>query len=207
MSYSTVNEFFWSGEKGDEYFERNQGDELAASNLALFASVLHSLHKPASVIEFGAGDGLNLAALHQLLPGARLSGLEINTRAVERLKQLDFVEVEHQSVLDFESVKRYDMVLTKGFLIHFDEFLLPKVYDILHRSCSRYICLAEYYSPRPVSIRYRDTDGILFKRDFAGEMLDRFSDLRLVNYGFTYRRDSTFRHDDINWFVLERTGS
>ena len=40
----------------------------------------------------------------------------------------------------------------------------------------------------------------LFKRDFAGEMLDRFSDLRLVDYGFRYHRDPAHPADDLTWF-------
>jgi spore coat polysaccharide biosynthesis protein SpsF len=45
----------------------------------------------------------------------------------------------------------------------------------------------------------------LFKRDFAGELLDRFSDLRLIDYGFVYRRDTHFPLDDISWFLFEKT--
>ena len=45
---------------------------------------------------------------------------------------------------------------------------------------------------------YRGHTARLFKRDFAGEMLDRFSDLRLVDYGFRYHRDlATGRRPDL----------
>jgi len=46
----------------------------------------------------------------------------------------------------------------------------------------------------------------LFKRDFAGEMLERFADLKLLDYGFVYRRDPNFPQDDITWFLLEKSG-
>ncbi|NDB35890.1 MAG: pseudaminic acid biosynthesis-associated methylase, partial [Flavobacteriia bacterium] len=42
------------------------------------------------------------------------------------------------------------------------------------------------------------------KRDFAGELLDTFPDLRLVDYGFAYKRDTSFPQDDITWFLLEK---
>ena len=51
---------------------------------------------------------------------------------------------------------------------------------------------------------YRGHTEKLFKRDFAGEMLDRFNDLKLADYGFVYRRDMLFPQDDINWFLLEK---
>lgn len=69
---------------------------------------------------------------------------------------------------------------------------------------ARYILIAEYYNPVPVEVSYRGNSGKLFKRDFAGEMLDRYSDLQLLDYGFSYRRDPQFPTDDINWFLLEK---
>ena len=64
--------------------------------------------------------------------------------------------------------------------------------------------IAEYYSPNPVVIPYRGHEDRLFKRDFAGDMLDQFADLSLVDYGFTYRRDPDFPQDDISWFLLQK---
>ncbi|MGE6567285.1 MULTISPECIES: hypothetical protein [Shewanella] len=40
---------------------------------------------------------------------------------------------------------------------------------------------------------------------WAGEMLDKYSDLTLVDYGFVYLRDINFPQDDTNWFLLEIT--
>jgi spore coat polysaccharide biosynthesis protein SpsF len=44
----------------------------------------------------------------------------------------------------------------------------------------------------------------LFKRDFAGDLLDRFPGLVLVDYGFVYHRDKAFPQDDMTWFLLEK---
>ena len=66
----------------------------------------------------------------------------------------------------------------------------------------RNVC--EYYNPSPTSISYRGHTDRLYKRDFAGEMLDIYSDLRLVDYGFSYHRDSAFPQDDISWFLMEK---
>jgi spore coat polysaccharide biosynthesis protein SpsF len=69
------------------------------------------------------------------------------------------------------------------------------------------ILMGEYYNPSPTAIPYRGHADRLFKRDFAGELLDRFPDLRLIDYGFAYRRDPAFPQDDITWFLLEKRGA
>jgi len=114
------------------------------------------------------------------------------------------VEVYNESMLAFKPHRTYDLVLSKGVLIHLNPEELPQAYELMHRSTSRYICIAEYYNPTPVTVTYRGHTERLFKRDFAGEMLDRFSDLVLVKYGFAYHRDPAFPQDDITWFLLEK---
>jgi hypothetical protein len=64
--------------------------------------------------------------------------------------------------------------------------------------------ICEYYNPTPVTVVYRGHRDRLFKRDFAGEMLDKYADLALLDYGFTYHRDANFPQDDANWFLLEK---
>ncbi len=82
--------------------------------------------------------------------------------------------------------------------------ILSQVYEALYYSSKKYICLAEYYNPVPMGISYRGHSGKLFKRDFTGEIMDQFNDLKLVNYGFAYHRDPVFPQDDISWFLLEK---
>jgi spore coat polysaccharide biosynthesis protein SpsF len=35
-------------------------------------------------------------------------------------------------------------------------------------------------------------------------MLDKFPSLRVVDYGFVWKRDPVFPQDDLTWFVLEK---
>ena len=202
--YKTEQEAFWAGEFGNEYLIRNQGENLVAGNLDLFSKILASCISIQSAIEFGSNIGLNLLAIRQLLPAADLSAIEINREAAQIVERIRGVTVYKQSILDFVPDRQRDFVFIKGVLIHIDPEILPQVYDILYRTSSRYICLTEYYNPTPVSVPYRGHDGVLFKRDFAGEILDRFEDLRLVSYGFRYHRDNNFPQGDANWFLLEK---
>lgn len=52
--------------------------------------------------------------------------------------------------------------------------------------------MAEYYNPTLVEENYRVNTKKLFKRNFAGEILDKYPYLELVDYSFAYHRDYTF---------------
>ena len=204
MKYKTVQEQFWAGEFGDQYIKRNRSDQLIASNLALFAKIFSKTALVKSIIEFGANIGLNLLALQTLMPNTELHAVEINHSAVVELKKISLTKIHHQSILDFVPERKYDFVFTKGVLIHISPEYLPQVYDLLYQSSRRYIMIAEYYNPSPVEISYRGHEGKLFKRDFAGEIVQRFSDFELIDYGFVYHGDPVFSQDDVNWFLLKK---
>lgn len=204
MTYKTEQEAFWAGQFGDEYLVRNRGDEAVARNVALFSRVLARLEPVRSIIEFGPNIGLNLRALRVLCPRAELAAVEINAHAAEELEQMGGVTVFRSSILEFRPDRVRDLSLIKGVLIHINPDRLGDAYQLLYDSTSRYLCVAEYYNPTPVEVTYRGHEARLFKRDFAGEILDRFPDLRLVDYGFVYHRDPQFPQDDFTWFVLEK---
>lgn len=205
MSHDTEQEAFWAGDFGDDYSGRNRGTGWVAANMALFAKVLARTRGVGSVLELGSNIGLNLMALRQLLPDAGLSAVEINHKAGTELKRaLPDVDLHAASILEFAPTRTWDLVFTKGVLIHIDPTRLPDVYDLMVRAASRYVLVAEYYNPKPAELSYRGHAGKLFKRDFAGEMLDRHPELSLVDYGFVYHRDALFPQDDTTWFLMEK---
>jgi pseudaminic acid biosynthesis-associated methylase len=202
---TTAQETFWAGEFGDQYSRRNRGAALLASNLAFFSRALQSVPAAKDCLEFGANVGMNLQALRLLYPEQQQFGLEINAGAAAELRAILPAEhVFNTSILDFTPSRTFDLVLIKGVLIHMNPDTLPQVYDTLHRATGRHLLVCEYYNPSPVEVSYRGHAERLFKRDFCGELLDRFSDLRLVDYGFAYRRDPAFPQDDITWFLMEK---
>ena len=200
----TEQEEFWQSEFGDDYVKKRDKPCSLSNNLSLFSKILLRTESIKSVIEFGANLGKNLVVIKELMPHVELSAVEINQKAVEKLKLLDVEKVYCQSILDYAVDYERDFVLSKGVLIHINPDRLQDVYDLLYKTSRRYICLAEYYNPKPVKVDYRGHKNKLFKRDFAGEMLDRFKDLKLLDYGFVYHRDNNFPQDDINWFLLEK---
>ncbi|MFJ2323417.1 MULTISPECIES: pseudaminic acid biosynthesis-associated methylase [unclassified Pseudomonas] len=204
MRELSEQEKFWQGDFGNQYVDRNIGKPLVAANLALFDRALSRAARIASVVELGTNAGNNLQALHQLLPQSELFGVEINECACAQARALDIAQIWHGSLFDFPRERTYDLSLSKGVLIHLAPELLASAYAQLYALSRRYILIAEYYSPVPMEVSYRGNSGKLFKRDFAGEMLDRYADLQLLDYGFVYHRDAQFPADDVTWFLLEK---
>jgi len=203
--FETAQEAFWAGEFGDAYIDRNQGDQLLAANLDFFVKALRQARGLSSCIEFGANIGMNLKALQLLFPTLDAHGIEINPNAAALLAQtIPPSNVYAQSLLNFDPKRTWDLTLIKGVLIHLNPEVLPHVYDKLVQSCGRYLLVAEYYNPTPVAIPYRGHTDRLFKRDFAGEIMDRHPQMQLVDYGFAYKRDPNFPQDDITWFLMAK---
>jgi pseudaminic acid biosynthesis-associated methylase len=194
---------FWAGEFGDEYISRNDSEKLYQSNVEFFCKALRDVPFLDSIIELGANVGLNLAALKHIYGNELKSvdGVEINEKAFSRL--LKVADVAYNcNLFDSRVTGQYDLAFTKGVLIHIHPDDLQAAYKRLFDLSRRYILICEYYNPKPVEIEYRGEKGKLWKRDFAGEMMDAYP-LRLVDYGFVYHRDK-WPQDDLNWFLMEK---
>lgn len=203
--YSTEQEDFWAGDFGEEYIGRNSSDLMLASNLAFFGEIFKKVHAVNSILELGCNVGMNLKAIQHLAPNCSISGIDINKKAIEKLSaQKPEFNLKHASI-NQEIKMKSDLCFTKGVLIHINPVYLDKVYQNLYNNSSKYILIAEYYNPTPVSVPYRDNTDKLFKRDFAGEILDKYQDLKLVDYGFSYHRDLNFPQDDMCWFLLKKS--
>lgn len=202
--YKTEQEKFWAGDFGKEYIKRNQGEDILASNLSFFGKICSKAQKIDSILELGSNIGMNLKSLKLLFPKAKITGVEINEEAYSQLKEIEGIDAVHGSIFDFKTEEKYDLTFTRGVLIHINPNELENVYKCLYESSKRYICVAEYFSTTPEALPYRGEDDKLFKRDFAGEIMDQYPDLELVDYGFSYRRDPNFLQGDITWFLMEK---
>jgi pseudaminic acid biosynthesis-associated methylase len=204
--YGSEQEDFWAGDFGDAYVNRNSDPRLVARRTALFAKILARTHGVSRILELGANIGRNLLAIRSLVPDAVFGAVEINQKAAELLDRIPNTRVLRGSILDFSpaDMGKYELTMTSGVLIHVDPDRLPDIYTRLHECSTSYVLLVEYYNPAPVEVAYRGHARRLFKRDFAGEMLDGFPDLELVDYGFQYHRDANFPADDCTWFLMRK---
>lgn len=191
---------YW--EKNDEYHERQTVTDQA--NVRYFANALNH-YDPPTAIELGCGDGRNMKALQQLHPMIRITGVDINDSALK--KAAEFGRPVKMSVDDMRLraniLQPAYLTYTKGLLIHIPPDYLPSVYSNLYDLSTSLILIGEYYSPRREEIQYRGQMGRMWKADFAGEMMDRFPDLQLVDYGFHYHRDK-YPQDDITWVLMKK---
>lgn len=206
MGYKTAQEEFWAGEFGNKYIERNKGKEIFANKVNIFARIIKSTlgGDIDSCLELGCNIGLNLKALCMLIPNLKATGIEINKKAADECAKLQNVHVINDSIINFVGNEKYDLTFTSGVLIHINPEELENVYKTLYENSKKYILINEYYNPTPVSILYRGNADRLFKRDFAGEFMQKYPDVKLVDYGFFYHGDRLSKADDSTWFLMEK---
>lgn len=193
---------FWAGDFGDEYINRNNSERLAKSNWCMFSDALHKTGGDINnMIELGANIGLNIEAIKRIYPHIKAAAVEINEKAFTQL--LKIADVAYNcNLFDSRIQGQYDLAFTKGVLIHIHPDDLQAAYKRLFDLSNRYVLVCEYYDPKPCEIEYRGEKGKLWKRDFAGEMMNKYP-LKLVDYGFVYHRDK-YPLDDITWFLMEK---
>jgi len=203
MLYETEQEKFWAGEFGTKYIGRNNSEGLLYSKVVMWGQMLKSANAVGSAREFGCNIGLNLIALKKLNSSIELSGYEINEEAARQASELNVATIHRRSILEEIDEARVDLTFTVGVLIHINPDHLDRVYNNLVRGTSKYVLVAEYYNPTPMTVTYRGHHERLFKRDFAGELIDKYS-LKLVDYGFLYERDNFAPQGNLTWFLLQK---
>jgi len=196
---------YWAGPEGNEYTARNLNAKVGSveANTAMFSRILARTRDVKTVVEFGAGAGNNLRAIHHLMPFVELTAFEINQQAIKEMPTC-VTGILPWSITDPKArITSRDLAFTKGLLIHIPPADLGAAYETLWRASHRYILLAEYYSPTPTEIDYRGRKNLLWKRDFAGEMMFIYPTLKLIDYGFVSRYDA-HPQDDLNWWLMEK---
>jgi pseudaminic acid biosynthesis-associated methylase len=204
----TPQEALWRGDFGDAYVDRNAAapDKLAALTRH-WARVLRMTEgaPPARILEVGANIGLNLRALARLTT-AELHAVEPNARARDILVRDAVVPAGRvtdalASATGLEAGS-FDLTFTSGVLIHIHpRDLLASCHEI-HRLSRRYVACIEYFSDSEQEVPYRGHGEVLFKRDFGGFYLDNFPDLRLLDYGFAWKRTTGL--DNLTWWLFEK---
>lgn len=204
MNYLTEQENFWAGSFGDDYISRNESGALLYSKVAMWSQMLKSANRVKSIKELGCNIGLNLKALHHLNPSYDLSGVEINEIAAQQAKELGIGSITCGTITEPLEGEKVDLTFTAAVLIHINPEKLDQVYQNLVNLSNRYVLVAEYYNPTPTDVVYRGHSERLFKRDFAGDLIDSYG-LNLVDYGFWYKRDNVAQEfGDVSWFLLEK---
>jgi len=196
----------WRGAFGDAYVDRNQADSATmAARVRMWSRMLERAAPIEPILEVGCNIGLNLRALRRL--GQHdLTAVEPNAKARETLVRdgvmpADRIHDGFGSSLPFAD-GAFDLVFTSGVLIHVPPSELEATARQIIRTSRRYVLCAEYFSVEPTEKRYRGEEGLLFTRDFGGFYMDLEPRLKLVDYGFFWRRATGL--DDLTWQLFEK---
>jgi len=202
IKYKTNQEDFWFKEFGNNYIDRNLGSNNRM--LTIGKALKSSKIRLKSALELGCNVGYNLDAIKKTYKNIDLYGVEINKRAFEicRNNHTCF----NESILNFKTDKKFDLVFTTGVLIHQDPKVLNQIYKKIFNLSKKYIYISEYFNPTPITVSYRNHKDKLFKRDFAKDLLNLFPKLKIVNYGFFWKEDQKLKgnSDNSNWFLLKK---
>ncbi|TXJ25401.1 MAG: methyltransferase domain-containing protein [Chitinophagaceae bacterium] len=199
-------EKLWASGFGTEYHKRNQFE----SRDQFWLDVLKEdvLKNSWSVLELGAGKGENLEAIHNLRTNLfdirmcvdQLTGVDVNAVACKEMERRGFTAI-NKPVLEADLDKQFELVITRGFLIHVPKGALPSTLACIYNASSRYICFAEYYSPVRREVDYHGQGSALWLDDFAARIMEMYPSLKLLDYGFKYHKDNGY---DLTYFLMEK---
>lgn len=194
----------WKGSFGDAYHARQTDMHAeAAKREMLWAHALDRLPRlRMDILEVGAGTGANLEAIRRLRQMSQLTptlfALEPNEKAAASIP--GDVALIYGTADRIEAASAtFDLVFTYGVLIHLEDPLAAM--REMYRVSKRYVMCAEYFAPKREAIPYRD--GVpLFRDDYGAFWMDSF-DLKLLGYGFCWKRATGL--DNVTWWMFEKT--
>ena len=191
---------WWQGSHGDEYTERNDNADIDA-RVALWAEIMGCIgymgfRSPSpSILEIGAGGGVNLDAL-ALLGYRHLRAVEPNAVARQTLINKGFTASGGTAA---NPSCRGELVFTSGVLIHVPPNELLEACQGIYDAAERHIVCIEYFSADPEEKEYRGRK--LWKRDFGSFWLDNF-DLKPLGCGFAWKRTTGL--DNLTYWIFEK---
>ncbi len=210
--YGTSQENVWSSDHGFRYVVHHATENWNATRIPTWELFLKQVPDANSICEFGCNIGANLKAINQLLPESKLSGIEINPHAVKMLKNDNIGDIHCGSILDVELDQKFDLVFSRGVLIHIKPDEVHRVMQNMANHSKKYVLIYEHYSPELYQLpKYRlkskeaeAGEGYQFWRDYCGEFHGLFPDWKIVAHGTGLEESKTPKHGNMHWTVFER---
>ena len=208
MKKNNIQEKTWLGKFGDDYCKRNI---VTTKEVRDCEKIFNDIFKKVStkkinrVLEVGCNQGRNLLAMQNVFE-CECFGIEPNKSARESIKNKNVI-ISNNIVdafaddIPFEN-SFFDLVFTSVVLIHIPNDKLEKCIDEIYRVSRNYILTIEYFSPNNEEIKYRGKKGLLFKRDYGSAFLDKYPKLKLIDYGFFWKRVTL--QDNVNWWLFKK---
>jgi len=194
-------ETLWAGAFGNAYVDRNVSPGDARAELWL---PLMDEFEPDTVLEVGCGVGANLQWITQRVEAKRVTGSDINAKALRLLdRRVPGVRGVNAPARELPLADRsVEFVFCMGLLMHQPDETLDKVMSEMVRVSSRYVFCGEYSDTDTVEDAYCGQERALFRRDYGALFLDLFPyDLNLVREG-QLRPEEEW--DVVTWWLFER---
>jgi hypothetical protein len=207
----------WGSDFGDAYQRRNGSSWPSIKNRSrLFGDIFQAMENankanpspqpfPTSVIEVGGGCGDNLRAIDMIYERSRapikIMSCDPNAAARKAMADVATVLPGDLDQLPYQD-DAADLVFTSGVLIHVPPADLPRAMSEIHRVAKRWILSIEYFNNVPEEIKYRDRDGMMWRRDWGQAWLDEYPTLKPIGYGFAWRHLTGL--DNLTWFLFSK---
>lgn len=180
----------WTGQFGKNYTDRNDlnirgMEELSYQHFSksltqIYRELLQGI-KIKTILEVGCNLGHQLAIL-QKLDHYQLTGVEPQFYALNKAKgrypQISFVKGTIFNI-PFAN-NNFDLVFTRGVLIHISPQDLQAGLREIYRVSKTYIAGLEYYAQKLTSVTYRGQKNLLWKTDYQKQYLRLFPQLKLI---------------------------
>jgi len=208
----TDQEAAWSSKHGFRYVVHHLGEDWKKTRVPLWTVLLEQMPEVQSVVEFGCNIGANLKALHHLDPSLELAGVEINQFAVDLLRREGICSAHQGSVATADLGRTFDLVFSRGVLIHIRPDDLPVVFANMERHARKYLIIWETFSETPYHLEAysegvaggKPGEGYQFWRDFAGDFIKQFPNWSVVSSGIDRKLGAKPAHGKLVWTLLQR---
>lgn len=216
----------WRGELGDNYHLANSIDTDDIENrqnmwFKIFDCMDHWEAPPRTILDVGAGNGANILAIQAMYDQVndsikdkikpRFYAVEPNEKARENLGGLlgpDIFDIYDGTIHELPYTNQFaDLVLTYGVLIHVDprrDELVRAIKEV-HRVSKKYIVCCEYFNPEFQEIKGWRASEAIWKGDYGSLYLDTFDDLRLLGWGFEWKKYTGL--DNVTWWLFEKVSA
>ena len=198
----------WSGTLGNNYILRNPAtDQNIEIRIPFWNKLLNDkCGNVKNILEVGANIGINLRAIEKVDDSIDLFCVEPNEEAISILARDKVLKEENILKSTANKIDHkdsfFDLVFTCGVLIHIENENLIKSLKEIFRVSKKYILCLEYFSDKEEIIDYNQGNALLVKRDYGSIYLDNFPELKVVDYGFLWKRTELI--DNVTWWLFEK---
>lgn len=126
-----------------------------------------------SVLELGCNTGCNLENIHGILPNIKLTGLDINKKALDFAieKGIDYVDFISGDICNLKSFKdkSFDLIITTGILLYFNPFIIDLITSEIMRISKKFMLCIERNGKNKVlqEERFKDYKILINNFDFV----------------------------------------